>query len=392
MRRTETAPESRPQLRMTNTGLVWLVVSLGIGAVAWFKSINLVLLTVYTMLVLLVLNGLLAWLSVRRTSGARIATPPAFAGERVECGVRVTNGASRPVTVTVNDLIEGQNTSYLVYNIPAGATVVCTATRDFPRRGRFGGAVAVASGFPFGFLRCERPGDPGNEVVVLPRLGIATGDGLRRWLMRQMGSDDRSRRVQRRVTSDHADVRGLRPYRPGDPMRAVHWRTSARRGELMVREYDSAPSSELVMVVEPWLPDNPTAADRDRLEAALSLAVTVAITWRRLLDSPVTVIVPGAVPAVAHAASEETLRDALASLAEVTCGPMPDQQLVAGLSRHAARGARVVVSSRPNTPYAKVLAHVVGKPFVTISPSDRLPWYQPPETMQSAKGRMQNSA
>ena len=47
-----------------------------------------------------------------------------------------------------------------------------------------------------------------------------------------------------------------------------HWRTTARRGELMVREYDTAPSPELVLVVEPWLPTNPTATDRERLEAA----------------------------------------------------------------------------------------------------------------------------
>ena len=89
------------------------------------------------------------------------------------------------------------------------------------------------------------------------------------------------RKVLRRVTTDQADVRGVRPYRPGDPIRGIHWRSSARRGELMVREYDAAPSPELVLVVEPWLPDNPTAGTRANLEAALSLAVTIARTWSR---------------------------------------------------------------------------------------------------------------
>jgi len=45
-----------------------------------------------------------------------------------------------------------------------------------------------------------------------------------------------------------------------------------------------------------------------------------------------------------------------------------------------ARGARIVVSSRPRTPFAQALAGATGRPFVAISPADRLPWYLPPAT------------
>jgi uncharacterized protein (DUF58 family) len=379
MRRTAEAPAPpRARLRFSPSGLSWLGVGGLVGAVAWYKSINLVLIVVYAMALLLLLNGLLAWLAVRRTSVSRIAVPPMFAGERAECRVKVTNGSARPVTVTAEDRAGAGANTFLVYRLPAGQSITCSAWREFPTRGRFGGPVTVMSGFPFGFLECERPGDASGEIIVLPAHGYAEPDGLRRWVSRQVADGDRARRVQRRVTTDHAEVRGVRTYRPGDSLRDVHWRTTARRGELMVREYDTAPSPELVLVVEPWLPANPTPADHVRLEAALSLAVTMAVTWRRAFDSPVLVAVAGREFSVATATSEEDMREALTPLADVEGGPTRDAPPGDAFGRHLARGARVVVSSRPNTPFAAALSRSTGRPFVAVSPSDRLPWYLPP--------------
>ncbi len=384
MRRTEApTPPTGPRLRFTTSGLWWLATIAFIGAYVWYKSLNLVLISVYAMVVLLILNGLLAWLAVRRASASRIPIPPVFAGERAECGVKVTNNSRRAITVSVSDRAGQDSNTFLVYRLPAGQTLACNASREFPNRGRFSGPVTLLSGFPFGFLEAERICDPSGEIIVLPRPGYAEPDGLRRWLYRQSGGDGRARRVLRRITSDQAEVRGVRQYRAGDAIRDVHWRTTARRGELMVREYDTAPSPELILVVEPWLPSNPSQSDRARLEDALSLAVTIALTWRRTFDSPVMVVLPGREPAVATATSEEDLREALSPLADVAGSDKLDALSGDTFNYHLARGARVVVSSRPNTPYAASLARATGKPFVAVSPDDRLPWYQPPIAAQS---------
>jgi uncharacterized protein (DUF58 family) len=368
-------------LRFTPSGLGWLVAAGLIGALAWYKSINLVLIVVYTMIVLLMLNGLLAWRAVRWVTAGRIAAPPVFAGEQVDCGVRVTNGSKRPVTVAVEDRAGERSNTFLVYRLPGGHSLGCGAARTFTTRGRFSGPVGISSGFPFGFLECERPGDATGEVIVLPPPGYAEPDGLRRWFIHHAGAEGWSRRVLRRVTTDQIEVRGVRPYRPGDAIRDVHWRTTARRGELVVREYDVAPSPELVLVVEPWLGPTATAADRENLEAALSLAVTVALTWRRVYNSPVTVAVPGR--GIATATSDEDLRVALAPLSDVVGGGEPDPIPGVAFDRHLGHSARVVVSSRPKTPYAAALARATGKSFLGVCPGDRLPWYLPPARISS---------
>ena len=71
-----------------------------------------------------------------------------------------------------------------------------------------------------------------------------------------------------------ADVRSVRAYVPGDPARLVHWRSTARRGELMVRELEAADhvrGTELHIRVA-LAPD-----DHDRAEAAASRAAGLAI-------------------------------------------------------------------------------------------------------------------
>src|SRR3981081_3774152 len=61
---------------------------------------------------------------------------------------------------------------------------------------------------------------------------------------------------------------GVREYRPGDPLRRIHWRSSARHGELIVREYEPPGIQSLGIFCDPS-PPTPEAADQiARLAAA----------------------------------------------------------------------------------------------------------------------------
>src|SRR5437868_3395924 len=122
MRRSNEEYRGRPVLAFTPSGVLWLAVALLVGFLAWFKSLNLVLMVVYVMVALVVLNGVLAWLAVRRVKAGRIPLPPMFAGERAECGVRVSNHSSRPVTVTALDRAGEKTNSFLVYRLPGRQT------------------------------------------------------------------------------------------------------------------------------------------------------------------------------------------------------------------------------------------------------------------------------
>ncbi len=143
-----------------------------------------------------------------------------------------------------------------------------------------------------------------------------------------------------------------------------------------VREYDAAPDPELLVVVEPWLPPNPTPADHDNLEAALSLAASVVRAWCLAAGTRVTVSVAGDVPVRRSSSpSEAAARFLLAPLADLSG---TDHSTPPDPIGPAARSARVVVSSRSMSPLAAALGRAVGRPFAAVSPADRPAWYQPP--------------
>ncbi|MDJ0702043.1 MAG: DUF58 domain-containing protein [Leptolyngbyaceae cyanobacterium MO_188.B28] len=56
------------------------------------------------------------------------------------------------------------------------------------------------------------------------------------------------RRDRRAENASEGLTRGLRPYRWGDPTRLIHWRTSARHGELRVRELEKFTSGQGVIL------------------------------------------------------------------------------------------------------------------------------------------------
>lgn len=74
--------------------------------------------------------------------------------------------------------------------------------------------------------------------------------------------------VTKTITDNDISFHALRAYEPGDALRNVHWRTSARTGQLMVRQYEETRRSQLLLV-------QATRADHYASEAEFELAVSV---------------------------------------------------------------------------------------------------------------------
>ncbi len=84
---------------------------------------------------------------------------------------------------------------------------------------------------------------------VLPLTQCPLVDQIGRDISLQFNSDRRTQAATEGIT------RSLRPYRWGDPTRLVHWRTSARYGELRVRELEVLTGGqELVICLDSALP------------------------------------------------------------------------------------------------------------------------------------------
>jgi uncharacterized protein (DUF58 family) len=84
------------------------------------------------------------------------------------------------------------------------------------------------------------------------------------------GADRRERRP-----GPEGDFYGVREWRSGDSLRYVHWRSSARTGKLVVRQFEQPRNRDVAILLDLWRPDKPTIAERENVELAVSFAATV---------------------------------------------------------------------------------------------------------------------
>ena len=133
------------------------------------------------------------------------------------------------------------------------------------------GPLRVTSRFPLGLT--ERSFEVGEleRLVVFPRIGRLTD----RWRKSAEAVTSGADLVASRVGCGDEEFHRLREYRAGDNPRAIHWRTTARRNELMVREFQQSHRQDLELVVDLWLPARPAPADLDRVELAVCFAASI---------------------------------------------------------------------------------------------------------------------
>ncbi len=79
--------------------------------------------------------------------------------------------------------------------------------------------------------------------------------------------------VTKKITNSDISFHALRNYVPGDDRRYVHWRSSARLGQLMVRQFEETRRSQLTMLLSE---DRNHYATEDEFELAVSVAASIA--------------------------------------------------------------------------------------------------------------------
>jgi uncharacterized protein (DUF58 family) len=104
--------------------------------------------------------------------------------------------------------------------------------------------VRVELADPFGLENVEVPLPAPGALLVYPRLvrldrlfsetGAHSQDGRRLLLRRHSGFE----------------LHGVREYEQGESLRRVHWRSTARRGQLMVKELEDAPRDEIAVLLD----------------------------------------------------------------------------------------------------------------------------------------------
>ena len=107
------------------------------------------------------------------------------------------------------------------------------------RRGGFAlGPTRLVVADALGLFRSERRFPAERTLIILPMVFP-----LRKFL-ESPGFLPGGKVIRRRAVEITPHASGVRPYVAGDPMRRIHWPTTARRGELIVKEFEQDPQAE----------------------------------------------------------------------------------------------------------------------------------------------------
>ena len=123
-----------------------------------------------------------------------------------------------------------------------------------PERGRYAfGPAQLNTRFPIGLVERGLVLPLEGELLVHPRIGRLSAS----WRSRLRRGTEMATTRTRQAGSFDDDFHRVREYQQGDDPRAIHWPTTARRGELIVREFRESRDRPLAVLVDLWRDDLP---------------------------------------------------------------------------------------------------------------------------------------
>ena len=160
--------------------------------------------------------------------------------------------------------------------LSAGATARAAYRVPTRRRGRYRvGPLSLSASDPFGLARRVLPSVGDSDVLVRPRIDdivapVAVGS-------RVAGESDLP--APRAMVSDLGDeFLTLREYELGDDLRRVHWRSTARTGDLMIRQNEARWRSRAAVVLDV----HPDGHDPESFEVAVGAVASIVTRLVRL--------------------------------------------------------------------------------------------------------------
>ena len=293
-------------------------------------------------------------------------TDRVFAGDMVRERFRLTNRSRIPknwIAIRDHSSMPGYDPSRSV-RIASGGVTAFTSNIRAEHRGRFRlGPVVLTSGDAFGLFDSHRSIDQTHELIAYPKLvdlpdrsaiaGVLSGA---------------TRRTPGRVVASPM-IRSVRQYVTGDPLNHIAWRSSARHGSLLVKEFDPDPVSDEWILLD--LSGSSSRVIRAATEYGVSLAASFALEWLDM-GRDVGLLVNRTIPAVIDADAGDRQRlKILETLAVVE--PFGEADPAALIGRFAGKFSRatglVIISTGDGSQFRDPLRHLLhqGVPLLVIA-------------------------
>lgn len=226
--------------------LCWILLAVAIFSASRLSYLPLYLLAAYLGFARWTIRRVFPRLRVER----RLSAHKAFTGQEIEVYIAMTNQtrlplgwaemrASRPPNLASDRPLA------LAGVLPAGGRLAMTYRLSGWRRGYYRlGEIGIAGGDPLGTSKFEMVvPDAAEGITIYPPISPVPEIAVP--MVRPFGGQ----RDKARAYEDPSRLLGIRDYLPGDSLRRIHWRATARLGALQVKELEPTVTSESLILL-----------------------------------------------------------------------------------------------------------------------------------------------
>lgn len=240
-------------IRLTSEGTKFLLFTFGIGLAAINTGNNLFYLLFAMMLSLIVISGLLSEHCLKRLEFHRHVPDLIIANEPTSLTLSVTNRNRHLPSFSLRfcDVVEGNDVDrgLMIPLLPAQSSVLLSYPLLATKRGQIRlEATRAHTLFPFGLFLKKGRYPTETHLLVSPPIKPLT---LR--FVDELVGEGQGESIPQR--GDGTQLYNLRLYRPGDDSRAIHWMTTARTSQLIVRETEAEDQRRITVILSIVAPE-----------------------------------------------------------------------------------------------------------------------------------------
>jgi uncharacterized protein (DUF58 family) len=371
----------RNRVSLPRDGIVYLlmITVLFVGSV--LSRENMLMLVFAMMTGPFVLNGWITYSMLKHIRLKRQIPQRVMVGETFTAEVILENNkkvlAAHLMEVT-DEVVHGDDQlspSVVFRRVGPHQSVSTHYTAKLMRRGIYEfGPLQVSTRYPLGLVKRGAVFAEYSELIVHPQIGRLSSKWADDFFsIAEVAQQSRSRKG---VFDD--EFNHIREYRTGDSQRSIHWRSSARQGELMVQEYHQNRNYDLIIGLDLWLPAFAKAEQADRMEWAISFIGTLCREHLRYSrDTKLTLVCQGkTLESLEVGIGSQGLEYLLDFLATVQTGKSTVSKefpkLIVDASTHRSRTVLITTRNERDTPRRERLQASFEEPGNELSGQWRL--------------------
>ncbi len=266
--------------------VIILAVIAGLAVIGAVMRFTLLMIVPSVFLVFIGVSWLWSWYAMRRLNyDLTLSKSRAFPGDTVDLNSSLSNNKSltlpwAEVEMEMPPRLSGRVKDSRSYNrerlkwttsLSAGQEIKWQENVECRVRGDYEiGPVRVRSGDIFGMFPRELLLPVNEQLLVYPR--IVPVEKLNIPLKELVGEKE----TPRSFYEDNSRTMGSREYQPGDAFKRIHWKASARHGQLQTRQYESTTSLSLVLLFDVYSFCQIGTADEENFETGVTTVASLA--------------------------------------------------------------------------------------------------------------------